>query len=378
MKVTHIFWGLTYGGIETMLVNIVNEQVELGIEVSVVIINDMLETELLTKIDKRINVICIYRQLHSISFGFINKINRELDKIDPNIIHLHGGDIFDFLNARRRKKSYVVVTLHAMPTGRLGLPWRWGSMFQNFVLHQKGNVRALNRIKNVFSISQSVADALLNNYHIKSKVVYNGIKSTFFLPRNNRKPQGIFRIVQVSRLEHLTKGQDILIEAVYILKNKFGISVDVSFIGEGKSLFVLKNMADKLGISDQIVFEGAKSQEFLADHLRDFDLFVQASRFEGFGLTVAEAMASNLPVLVSLGQGPSEVTQNDKYGWVFVNSDSEDLAIQIYNIIEHYDKALKKAFEARQYAFDKFDVKVTASSYLNNYMQLLDTTFDKL
>lgn len=40
MKVTHILWSLTLGGIETMLVNIVNAQQALRAKVSVIIINE--------------------------------------------------------------------------------------------------------------------------------------------------------------------------------------------------------------------------------------------------------------------------------------------------------------------------------------------------
>ena len=43
MKVTHIFWSLGFGGIETMLVNIANEQAKAGAEVSIIIINDWLD-----------------------------------------------------------------------------------------------------------------------------------------------------------------------------------------------------------------------------------------------------------------------------------------------------------------------------------------------
>ena len=40
LKVIHIFWGLAFGGIETMLVNIANEQCVAGAEVYVMIINN--------------------------------------------------------------------------------------------------------------------------------------------------------------------------------------------------------------------------------------------------------------------------------------------------------------------------------------------------
>lgn len=50
-----------------------------------------------------------------------------------------------------------------------------------------------------------------------------------------------------------------------------------------------------------------KNQEWIYHNLCNFDLFIQPSRFEGFGLTVAEAIAAKVTVLVSNIQGPMEI-----------------------------------------------------------------------
>ena len=60
-------------------------------------------------------------------------------------------------------------------------------------------------------------------------------------------------------------------------------------------------------------------------------------------------MASKVPVLVSNGQGPAEVTCGDKYGWLFENGDSDKLMEQIDYIVKHYDEALIKAEKALRY-----------------------------
>ena len=62
MKVTHIFWSLGFGGIETMLVNIANAQAEAGSEVSVLIINKLYEQSLVNSLDKRVNLVFLNRK----------------------------------------------------------------------------------------------------------------------------------------------------------------------------------------------------------------------------------------------------------------------------------------------------------------------------
>ena len=172
-----------------------------------------------------------------------------------------------------------------------------------------------------------------------------------------------FKVIQVSRLEHEIKGQDLLIRAACLHKDW----LDVTFIGNGKSMEYLKNFARQLSVEKNVHFLGKRPQAYIGDHLCDYDLFVQASRWEGFGLTVAEAMSANIPVLVSSGQGPAEVTCGSKFGWIFENGSADDLAIQIDYIRNHYNEALNKAKTALTYVRNTYDVSVTAKKYLESY-----------
>lgn len=55
MKITHITWGLKLGGLETMLVNIVNEQC-VQHQVSLIIVNNLYDEELVRKISPRVRI----------------------------------------------------------------------------------------------------------------------------------------------------------------------------------------------------------------------------------------------------------------------------------------------------------------------------------
>lgn len=168
-------------------------------------------------------------------------------------------------------------------------------------------------------------------------------------------------------MEHEKKGQDLLIRAAAVLQG----AVTVDFIGIGSSMEYLKQLTVDLHVEEYVRFLGKQTQDYVAAHLADYDLFVQPSRWEGFGLTVAEAMAAGVPVLVSEGQGPAEVTQGNRYGWLFANGDAEDVSRQIAFIKEHYGEAMTKACEAKDYVRNMYDVSVTARSYLREYKKML-------
>lgn len=365
MKITHIFWSLGFGGIETMLVNIANEQVAAGAEVSIIIINDWLEKSLVEGLSRYVNLVRLNRKLHSHSLSFIRQLNCALDRLHPDVVHLHSSGLIRLLCSKYSRVACS--TLHALPIGSV----RHGRLmnlvpFAHMLLYKSSNVVNIDEVPQVFAISNSVQQALRDNYDVESTVVYNGIVTSRFTSRSARMPGEQLRIVMVSRLEYDKKGQDLLIRAVAALQG----TVAVDFIGTGSSMEYLTQLTAELHAGEYIRFLGKQAQDYVAAYLADYDLFVQPSRWEGFGLTVAEAMAAGVPVLVSEGQGPAEVTQGNRYGWLFANGDAEDLRRKIVFIKEHYGEAIMKAGKAKEYVRNTYDVSVTARSYLREYEKI--------
>lgn len=368
MKITHLYWSLAYGGIETMLVNIANAQANQGEEVSVIIINDLYEDSLTRSLDSKVSFYKLEREIGSKNMSFIIKLNSLLGKLHPDIIHMHSPDIARII-LRRKFIQKCCITIHALPYG----PINSGNIFKEIIRKLRGtkrvksNVECLNKIPYIFSISDAVQRMLNDNYGINSIVVPNGIITKRFTMCDSIIPHNPFRIVMVSRLEHEKKGQDLLIEAAARLK---GI-ITIDFIGVGPSMEYLKELTQKLCADNYIHFLGKQTQDYIASNLANYDMFIQPSRWEGFGLTVAEAMSARVPVLVSSGQGPAEVTCGNKYGWIFINNDINDLINKITYIINHYNEAIQKAESACKYVRSTYDVAVTAQQYINEYKKII-------
>ncbi|MCM1110859.1 MAG: glycosyltransferase [Clostridium sp.] len=344
MKIAHLTFGLTMGGIEALLVNLASEQVALGHDVHIFVVNDMVDKTLADRIDPRAVVHYMGRKPGSVNPIPYLRLNRLLSSISPDVIHLHFLKLSQFIFLPSLKKK-LCATLHCMPV--------------------EEETHGLRGCGPIFSISDMVRKDLREKYGVDSTTVYNGVKLTEIKTRDDHPFMRPLRLIQVSRLEYI-KGQDILIRAAALLKENRNVDLSLTFVGDGSQRDTLEKLAVDLGIGDNVTFTGTKSQTYVYEHLCDNDLFVLPSRFDGFALVVAEAMAARVPVLVCDDQAPYEVIEFGRYGRSFEGGSAEDCARAIMECAQSgYDAAA--ATEARQFACDNFDIKRTAARYIELY-----------
>ena len=127
----------------------------------------------------------------------------------------------------------------------------------------------------------------------------------------------------VSRLRQ-EKGIDTLIKAFSLLTQNY-TNIHLLIVGTGPDEEVLKSYVKESGISSQVVFYGQASWERAMELLSIMDIVVVPSRFEGFGLTAAEAMAAGKPVIASNTSGLKEVVCDNQTGLLFPVGDFEAL-----------------------------------------------------
>lgn len=342
MRIAHVVWGMKTGGVETMLVNIINEQVKKE-EVRLFIINDFIDDFIVEKISSQCRVLRLKRKPSCKNPIKIVKLNYWICSYKPDVIHVHSYQVSKLIFGNWN----IVRTIHGMNNASKEYP----------------------KMKALYSISNVVRDFTLNQ-GFQSKVIMNGINTSEMKVKDYQKSsKDIFELVQVSRLHIKSKGQDILLKALEKLVVNGIRNFQMHFIGAGPSENDLRTLAKSLGISDYVVFEGLKSQEYVYHHLCDYDIFIQSSRCEGFGLTVAEAMAAKLPVLVSNIEGPMEVIGYGEYGMSFKSENVDDLAEKLTIILQGgYDYSLVE--KAYLHVCEEYDVSRTANEYITEYRKI--------
>jgi glycosyltransferase involved in cell wall biosynthesis len=328
-----------------------NRQV-LSADVVLVIGNRVADKRVLGGLSESVVVRHLGRPPGSRNPWYLFKLNRLARTFRPDIIHMHNASMISGLLVPTGTK--VVLTAHNM---------------------KAAVSRAIYRYDRIFSISNAVRDSLQSGrWPVASTVVFNGIRFDAFAPKVWKQQSAPFRIVQVGRLLSETKGQDVLLRAMRIVQDHIGPGmVTVDFIGDGPDRDVLMQLARSLDVAECCRFLGALPREVTYEMLPRYDLLVQPSLHEGFGLTVVEGVAAGLPVLVSDLDGPREILDGGRYGYLFEPGQSPDCARQILKIIsESGTSGFSGGIVANRQALRcRFDVEKTADTYLSEYEQLL-------
>ena len=99
-------------------------------------------------------------------------------------------------------------------------------------------------------------------------------------------------------------------------------------------------------------------------------IFVQPALFEGFGLTVLEAMVSGLPVFATKYGGPLEIIVNRKSGFHIDPVDQEESTGQILNFIQEIDKQPEKWDKISKAAIDRVNESYNWKMYSSRLLKL--------
>jgi len=172
-------------------------------------------------------------------------------------------------------------------------------------------------------------------------------------------------IVTAGRLTR-QKGHDLLIAA--FAASTVARDLDLVILGEGPLEAELRAQAAALGLGERVLFPGFQANPWAwFAHAR---LFVLASRWEGFGNVITEAMACGAPVLSSdCDFGPREQIAHGETGWLVAPNSIAALTRGFDGVLADPRLLDRLARAGRQRAMS-FDVGPIAESYTARFIGL--------
>ena len=256
---------------------------------------------------------------------FLNNLLRyvRLDGAKYDLIHSHywlSGVVGTSLN--REWGIPHVATFHTLAKRKLQL--NVGEKESQIRVTSESVV--MNIVDNIVVSTEQEKEDLKRLYQVsphKVKVISPGVDIHLFTPTSKvsaRRKLGVMDknlVLYVGRIEPL-KGLDILIDAI----SKLELSTDTMLMIVGGDLqgdseiSRLKNLSQKLGIQDSVIFSGSVPQSELPLYYNAADVFVLPSYYESFGLVALEAMACGIPVVASRVGGPKTFIKSGENGYI--------------------------------------------------------------
>lgn len=219
------------------------------------------------------------------------------------------------------------------------------------------HVRAINLINP--SIARDLDE--LNIRRPQRTHIPNGVPILAPIPR--LPPPPVRRLAWTGRMEP-QKGLDLLLPALARLHHA-GARFELFLLGDGPKRPELESQASILGIGSCVHFIGAMASADIRDFLKNADIFVLPSRYEGMSNSALEAMEAGLPVLCTRCGGVDSAIENKNAGWVCRPGDPESLARALEEMLSaNSDDLLARGRRSREQVENLFAIELRAADNL--------------
>jgi glycosyltransferase involved in cell wall biosynthesis len=359
------------GGVETVVQKLATSLSEKGAEVTVLALSGSTDTNT----EASFNVAYVssieltgYIGLQSkLSMRYPFEFYKLVNDIDPDVIHLHNRFFFTSIASVLAsafspsiRDIPLVTTFHLGDIGHLdGLGGVVASVYDKMA------TKALTtKSESVITVSDSIVDEVLPN-STKSVVVPNGVDASEFTPGSFSvdNPTVLF----VGRLVE-NKGPLEFVRAAEKLRNAHP-EVTFKMIGTGPLQAKIEESLLDHGNSD--LLETVEYVESMPETMADADIFCRPSYSEGLPLTLLEAMASGLPVVVSDVAGVGDILDDGDTGLLVKPGNVDTLVSNLDYLLENPDEAIAMGERARETVLDGYTWDSRSESVVEIYSEIL-------
>lgn len=284
-------------------------------------------------------------------------------KYKPDVVNAHYASGYGIL-ARLSNLKPLVISV-------------WGSdVFEypnrNALCHSilKKNLNYADAVASTSHAMAKEVRKILNNSEKEVTVTPFGVDVKRFCPVDDKTEhkQPVIGIVK-----YLEPIYDIplLITAFSILYKKSELKPTLAIYGGGHLLEELKQLTCRLGVEQVVMFYGTIPNTEVPKVLNTFDIFVNCSKQESFGVAIVEAMACMLPVVATDTPGFREVVDDGKTGLVLKDRRPETMAEALSKLLEDKELCQKFGYNGRKKVLAEYDWNKNVETMENLYRNLV-------
>lgn len=336
MKVIMILPSLAGGGAERVTLELARQFSLLGHEVEFLVVNEV--GELLQEVRRNYPVTFLNTNKKLL---LINKLVRYINEKCPDyvIASMWGLTVYTAFSKLFFKYNVKLMLIEH-------------SSLRNQFKNSRFVIRAWLRISTfigyriadyLVGVSEGVSGDMQHVSMMSKKPIT--IHNPVALQNNNfkaRKANKEYVIVSAGRLID-AKDYPTLLKAFSLLRKK--VNAKLIILGDGPLLNELILLTSELGIKENVIFKGFVDDP--REYYREADLFVLASKREGFSLVIVEAMGCGTPVVsTDCNYGPAEILCNGEFGMLVEVKDYRGLSEAMHkSLLSEHDacKLIKRA-----------------------------------
>lgn len=357
-KIMFVITGLGLGGAEKQLCSLADEFAQHNNSVMIIVLSGKI---VVTPEKSNIEIINLNMAKNFIGLLLaVYKMSKIIKSFMPDVVHahmFHANILARLTKLFSLKKYQLVCTAHSKNEG--GTVRMFIYRLTDFLCNITTNVS--KEALSVFIEKKAFQEK-------KSLAIYNGIDTKKF-KFNTMQRESLRNSLNISdndllilAIGRLTQAKDYpnLLKALKILPSKYRLVI----IGEGEARPEIEKMIVQYQLENRASLLGGIFD--VVNYYSACDIYVSSSKWEGFGLVVAEAMSCQRLIVATDAGGVSEVVGNPTF--IVPVSDSEALAKKITEIMS-YDESTKSQImlRNRNHIVNTFSLDSVVEKWLKIY-----------
>lgn len=330
------------------------------------------ETLMLCQPGSAMQKYCLEKKLPHRSMSFPNELSvntgrqtaRLATSFQASILHLHSGHSVSWgLWAKLFSPSLRLIATRRVDFSIRKNPlsvYKYRNPALNHIVCISANIFQVMRQDGISDTKLSVIRSSVDIHRFDHDVVPFGFRKTWNIPDDNLLIGTVAAFVGHKDYPNLLRAARIVLQS--------RANITFMAVGEGALLDEMRAMATELQISDRFIFAGFQKQ--VGIFLKAFDIFVLASKLEGLGTSVLDAMSVGLPIIGTRAGGIPEMIKDAENGLLVPAQDHQALADAILKLADNPFQRGSLALQA-QSDVHSFSVETMVRQYLALYESLL-------
>lgn len=203
----------------------------------------------------------------------------------------------------------------------------------------------------------------------------NGIDINEWMEPSLRSVQDVPMVICVAKFRRRKRQQD-LVKAVSLLRQR-GITLRCRFVGDGAMRHQCEELSKKLGLGASVEFLGRQAPAVIPSLLKEADIFVLPSAWEGMPGSIMEAMATGLPIVGSDVPGIRELVTNGETGFLVPLGDVPALAGALEVLLKDRPLCQKMGQAGQRRIRSEFSLDAMVRRYEEAYLALAESRYRK-